>query len=107
MNGLEFFARADVEQAGVGIFNGLSGIERIYENLLVCLVGFPDPRDGLIRIDAFISGTDTFECFIRLKAATGTSANMVMTEERALRSGALLEQVPHGGLWRYRHEIAG
>jgi hypothetical protein len=32
---------------------------------------------------------------------------VVMTEERALSAWALLKQLPHGDLWRYRHGIAG
>jgi hypothetical protein len=58
-----------------------------------------------LRIDGVISRANAFERLLRLKSATGTAANVVMAEKRALGARALLEQLPHGDLWRNRHGI--
>jgi hypothetical protein len=68
-------------------------------------VGFLDPGDGFLRIDAVISGANAFERFLGLKTTTGTSADMVVAEEGPLSAWELLQQLPHGDLWRYRHGV--
>jgi hypothetical protein len=107
MDRLEFLSRPDIKQAGACVSDGLFGFDRGDENPLVGFVGFQNTRDGFRRIDAVISQADAFQRFLGLETATGTTANMVMAKEGPLGAWALLQQLPHRGLWRNRHGAKG
>src|SRR5688572_10603484 len=97
MDGVEFLARADVEnlQCRVSLAPLLELAGRD-ENLFVLLVALSNGRQNRVDIQVVIALANLFQSFARLKRTTAATANMILLEQRALGPRIRSEDFLHG-----------
>ncbi len=98
MNGLEFLAGADIEEARSVFFDRGSRLGGSDQNAEVLFVGLENPADDLGGIEIVVPRANPRERLLRAESATGAAADVVVAEQGALRAGTELEQLPHRGL---------
>jgi hypothetical protein len=96
--GIPFLLGANVHDPGLAFFHESSGLGGRNLHPLVGLVGGAEGLHDLSDIQVVITLADLFHRFLRLKAATAATADMVALKQCALRRRKDFEHLLHGGL---------
>ena len=98
VNGVEFLARADVQETRAEVLGSSGSLDRGDEDFLILSVGIENPRDDLGGVDVFVPRANALDRFLGLEPTARTAADVVVAEKRALSTGAKLQQLAHRSL---------
>ena len=86
---IEFFARTNIEE--VNLFaarNSLRQFARFDLQREVCFVAGDDVLGHFIHVEIFVPRADASQRFIRAESATAATADVILSEQGALRARA-------------------